>query len=74
MQTATITLDAYRNGIRVLTIEHLGIGWARSNFLARHKHLNRIPAAELPGLYAKAQRDALVAVEAEAPCRLAEAS
>jgi hypothetical protein len=63
------TANQYRDGIRTLLIEYLGIRWARRHILP-HGGLLAVPVTELPALYARAQADAeavLDALEATAP-------
>lgn len=68
---AQITPAEYRNGIRVLMIECLGLAWLRANIPSGYglyavpdarRRLPAVPDAMLPGLYAKAQHDALALI------------
>ena len=53
-----MTPRLYRQGILNLMIDRLGIGWAKPNILETYGALNKIPDADLPTVYAKAQADA----------------
>ena len=62
----TPTADDYRNGIGNLQLEQFGISLGRTNVLKPFGHLLSVPDADLPGLYAKAQADAVALADHDA--------